>query len=203
MKNIVVPQLRVGVFGWNSGFQESNLYPDDLPDEWRLTYISNMVDVVVVPFDELMDADQDTVEGWEDDTHENIGFYISLHHSQLLSDPGFLENQVLKKIALLHDRLVGILLYEDCEIPHDLFSNIPLFQMADIATNDSLMESVISLRGGDGVALLHASQELIPMEMRTLVELLKKENLDTLIFIPGPGLSGNIENAETISSLLG
>lgn len=200
-KNVVVPQLRLGVFGWNDGFQESNIYPDDLPNEWRLTYISNMVDVVVIPFAELMAADQDTVEEWEDETHENLGFCISLPSSTMLLDSGCLGSEALRKLDLLQSRLVGILL--DGEPPHDLSSDIPILQITDMIVDDSLMESVISLQGGDGVALLHASRKLLPVEMRTLIELLKKHDLDTLIFLPGPGLGGNLENAETISSLLG
>jgi hypothetical protein len=41
------------------------------------------------------------------------------------------------------------------------------------------------------------------MVMRELLERLKEQQVDTLLFVPGAGLIANLANAETISALLG
>ena len=52
----MVPLLRVGTVGWGDpaeksaeledSFSESNYFPDDLPVDWRVSYISNEIDEI-------------------------------------------------------------------------------------------------------------------------------------------------------------
>jgi hypothetical protein len=60
-----------------------------------------------------------------------------------------------------------------------------------------------SLSVGGEVAIVEVQQELSPMVMRELLERLKEQQVDTLLFVPGAGLIANLANAETISALLG
>ncbi len=199
----VIPLLRLGLFGWRSGFSDSGIFPDDLPDDWRLTYLSNMVDRIVIPFETFNSADVDEIKEWEEDTHEQLGFFLSLSSSELSASSKVTEEEILKKLKLLQGKWLGVVLYGDDNFQYNFSSNIPVFRMVELSVDDPLMEVVVSLQGGDGVALLHASRELMPMEMRSLIELLKNQDIDTLIFVPAPGLGSNLDNAEVISSLLG
>lgn len=208
------PLLQLGLLGWSDGYQQSGFFPDDLPPEWRLTYLSNELDRVVIPAGALYDLNFKMVEEWVEDTHDRFGFYLlmpDLNPQQ--EDQLHLSQDLLQQLEPLGDRLVGILVGADRTVSdisllermlqREGRGRTPVCQLADLQPEGLSEEGVCSLQGGDGVALLHAERELTPMAMRRVVELLKREEIDVLLFEPSEGLRTNLQNVETISLLLG
>ncbi len=208
------PLLQLGLLGWGDGLQKSGFFPDDLPSEWRLTYLSNELDCVAVPLEGLHDLDPEMVEEWAEDTHDRFGFYLLLPgFNPRQEDQLHLFRNLLQQLEPLGEQLVGILVGADRTesdislLQHMLQregrSQVPLCQLTDLHPEGLSEEGICSLQGGDGVALLHAERELTPMAMRRVVELLRSEGVNTLLFVPAEGLRVNLQSAETISELLG
>jgi hypothetical protein len=60
--------------GWAPGPDDA--YPDDLPEDWRLTYLANLLDAVLVPAELWSEAVPATLEQWLRDTPDGFGFYL-------------------------------------------------------------------------------------------------------------------------------
>jgi hypothetical protein len=176
------PQLKLGTVGWESGFEQSGLYPEDLPQEWRLTYLSNECDRVAIPLARLDGVDEAAVEEWAEDTHAQFAFY-------LLAPSGATAAQIGRALAQLEplaERLLGVVRGEPCPL-----------QGAEAAAE------VVQLRVDGEVALVETDKALSPMALRQLIEQLNRAGVETLLFVPGSGLVANLANAETIAALLG
>lgn len=209
-----VPLLQLGLLGWSDGFRRSGFFPDDLPSEWRLTYLSNELDCVAVPAEALHGLNSEMVEEWAEDTHDQFGFYLFLADcNPRQGEQRYRFRGLLQQLEPLGDQLVGILVGADC-MASDIAllqrvlqgegrQELPVCRLAELHSDGLSVEGVCSLQGGNGVALLHAKRELTPMAMRRVVELLKREGIDTLLFVPAEGLRANLQNVETISTLLG
>lgn len=168
------PQLRLGTVGWNRGFEAAGFYPEDLPEEWRLTYLSNELDCVLIPAALLDSVDRETFEEWVEDTHERFGFYTEEGGKQ----PSWVSE-------LLGEQWLGNVSFE-------------------IVSDQALAaEGIDQLQIGNQVAVVEVAGELSPMAMRKLLERLKIDQVDTLLWQPGPGLVTNLSHAQTIAALLG
>ena len=175
------PLLRLGTLGWSEGFESAHFYPEDLPQEWRLSYLSNEVDRVVISAAEVLAADEEQIEEWEEDTHEQFGFLL-LYPSEDSLDP------LLQRLRPLGEKLVGT-------IEESALESLSI----DVASG----EEIGQLRGGSGVAILMPREVLSPAAVRATVEALRAQDMDTLLIAPSPGFTANLSNFETISSLLG
>lgn len=165
---------------------------------------------------DLLDrADAESIEGWAEDVHEQFGFFVAVQplESSFPSEHGEQLQRTLQKLEPLGEKLVGVMavaaagreepsqldgLRHECDQLGVMFS-----QVDDMLADYSLGEGVISLQGGDGVALLQATDELAPMVVRKVVEVLRERDIGTLFFTPGLGVVANLKTVETISSLLG
>ncbi|MBT8007729.1 MAG: DUF72 domain-containing protein [Gammaproteobacteria bacterium] len=186
------PQLKLGTIGWEQGFEADHFYPDDLPEDWRLTYLSNELDRVAIPVLALQGVDEETVEEWEEDTHEQFRFYLWATSSDTPSQVA----EALEQLSPLGEKLCAVL----SEQPLTLNFSTVLLQPQ---TLKETMGEIQLLSVGGEVAIVEAQQELSPMVMRELLERLKGQQVDTLLFVPEAGLIANLANAETISALLG
>ena len=84
---------------WNEGF-----YPDDLPEDWRLSYYSNEFRAVVVPASQWITVDPIELERWVEDAHEEFRFFLEVE--TLSSD----WNGLSQRAGLFRQQLSGILL---------------------------------------------------------------------------------------------
>lgn len=115
----MVPLLRVGTVGWGDpaeksaeledSFSESNYFPDDLPVDWRVSYISNEIDAVAILPAVIESVDADTVEEWEDDTLERFEFYLLPPDNLSDRDVELWLMQQQPKLELLGERWCGLL----------------------------------------------------------------------------------------------
>ncbi len=172
------PQLKLGTVGWEQGFEQSGFFPEDLPQDWRLTYLSNELDRVAIPLSVLEAVEPEAVEAWAEDVHEQFGFYL------LLPDEveGQRRERALRQLSPLEGQLLGGITVQPVTLEG--------------------VEGVCSLQCDGAVAVVETRGELSPMAMRRLIERLNELEADTLLFVPGSGLVANLANAETITSLL-
>jgi hypothetical protein len=64
--------------GWDSPDWIGAFYPDDLPEEWRLSYFANVFGAVLVPLDLWRGADPKVLVGWAADVPDGFGFYLEI-----------------------------------------------------------------------------------------------------------------------------
>lgn len=96
--------LLVAAHGWSHAAWCGSFYPDDLPEDWWLSFYSNEFRAVVVPAAEWTAVDTLVVERWVEDTHGEFRFYLEV--AELMPDwDGFAA-----RAGILGAQLGGILL---------------------------------------------------------------------------------------------
>jgi len=95
--------IRVGVCGWDQHHWQGVFFPDDLPDDWRLTYYANEFSAVLVPENEWRAADVDFAQ-WADDVPDDFKFYLL---TRSLSE----DDSIIK--SLLGDKFAGFVSADD------------------------------------------------------------------------------------------
>jgi len=92
--------LKLGCYGWNQAHWGGSYYPEDLPEDWRLSYYANDYGCVLVPADYCL---HDDIEDWLDEVHEAFRFYF-----EWPQDPA-LQAAVVSASEILQPQLGGIL----------------------------------------------------------------------------------------------
>ncbi|VAW62000.1 hypothetical protein MNBD_GAMMA08-2907 [hydrothermal vent metagenome] len=67
--------IRVGACEWDHPQWLSHFYPDDLPEDWRLTYYANVFSTVLVP-EAKWQAENVDFEQWAEDVPDSFRFYF-------------------------------------------------------------------------------------------------------------------------------
>lgn len=101
--------IGVAVDNWQSPLLDS-WYPEDVPEDWRLTYYANWSAAVVLQPAQWLHATQADVDEWLLQTHENFWFY------PLLDSADSLE-QLQAFIAMMAGRCGGVLLQTNVVLP--------------------------------------------------------------------------------------
>jgi uncharacterized protein YecE (DUF72 family) len=102
------PFIEIGALGWlHEGWQDQ-FYPDELPEDWQLSYYANEFRFVVIPCDQWMRAEQDEMEQWLDDVHDQFSFFAEINHASL--ETGRLQLEQL--LNVMGERFAG-LVYRD------------------------------------------------------------------------------------------
>jgi hypothetical protein len=81
--------------GWDAPPGDTSFYPDDLPEEWRLTYFSNELYSVLLPPALWGRADADLLTQWAADVPVSFAFYLGI------DDP----NPTVSDRAVIQERL--------------------------------------------------------------------------------------------------
>lgn len=88
--------------GWAPGVGDEDFYPPDLPEDWRLSYFSNLYHAVLVPEWQWRGANGAQLRAWVEDTPARFRFFLEI------DDPG--SQSVLERVSLrLGERLGGVL----------------------------------------------------------------------------------------------
>lgn len=94
----------VAARGWSHPTWVEGFYPEDLPEDWQLSYYSNEFRAVVVPAEIFAAVDPLEVERWVEDTSEDFLFYLEV-------EDVFMDwAQFAEVIKPLGSQLAGILL---------------------------------------------------------------------------------------------
>ena len=73
---MTVPRMIVGACGWDHDGWSGTFYPDDLPQEWRLSYYANEFSGVLIPSAVWGSGGEALWGGWQDDVPEDFLFYL-------------------------------------------------------------------------------------------------------------------------------
>ena len=68
--------LKIGARGWRHSQWSGSYYPDDLPEEWQLTYYANNFGVVLVPSEYWIPSKGYDSEEWSEAVSDNFRFYL-------------------------------------------------------------------------------------------------------------------------------
>jgi hypothetical protein len=97
-------EIIVSARGWSHPSWHGTFYPDDLPEDWRLSYYGNEFRAVVVPASEWIGLDTVEIERWAEDVSEEFLFYLEIE------DPLTDWEQTAEVLKPLGDQLGGFLL---------------------------------------------------------------------------------------------
>jgi len=99
----IMDNLRIGSYGWKHKAWQDSFYPEDLPEDWQLTYYANEYSSVLIPTHYLL-GDECDIEQWQDDVPDAFRFYLQWPETEVDDD------SVLKKLPLFGDQLAGVLI---------------------------------------------------------------------------------------------
>jgi len=106
MQKQVQCDILIGATGWNHPAWVGSYYPEDLPEDWRLSYYSNELNTVLVPESDWTNKNRDDIEEWIDETHDEFIFYFELSLSSCLKIPH--EQSLASIIRSLNNDLAQI-----------------------------------------------------------------------------------------------
>ena len=105
--------LEVGACGWQHSSWDTNFYPEDLPEDWRLDYYSHNYNVLLMPVADWQSASVDDVEQWLSDVKSNFDFFLSINEM-----PNAAQLKQLEMLqSMLTDKLAGIVWQYSCDYP--------------------------------------------------------------------------------------
>jgi len=147
-------------------------YPDDVPQEWQLTWYANFCMAVVVPPDRWLEADPDLIAQWCEQTQSNFWFYLLCDTSEQVSQAVELSRAFSVKFAGL--LLSEGIMFSDC--------NVTMLQFGSTAlrcTEDDLRSARVQINswlatfsGDHGLIVLDGSIASQIKEVQTLLELM-------------------------------
>lgn len=70
--------IALGTWGWRHASWQGGFYPDDLPDEWHLTFYSNEFDALGLDASAWLEPPLDELAAWVADTREGFRLYAEL-----------------------------------------------------------------------------------------------------------------------------
>lgn len=69
--------INLGAYGWKHTGWKGSFYPDDLPEDWQLTYYSNVFSSVLVPVEYWCGEVVPDCEEWLESVHDDFRFHIA------------------------------------------------------------------------------------------------------------------------------
>ncbi len=145
--------IRVGACDWDHAHWQGDFYPDDLPQDWRLSYYANEFSTVLVP-EARWRAEGVDFEQWAEDVHEGFRFYFltadrSADETQIKSClgaafAGFVQPEN-DSVALINFETKKLrewkdwLLQTDCEAVFLMDENLAVKQLAEFRSLIELM----------------------------------------------------------------
>ena len=127
---MTINNLKVGARGWRHERWLTSYYPDDLPEDWQLTYYANDFEVVIVPQAYWTPSKGYPVGDWQEAVGENFRFY--LEYPPLDSDEEIkcFQNQCIE----LGDLLGGIVVAEGFNVDKVVLS-CPVIDISSVGTS--------------------------------------------------------------------
>ena len=144
-----VNSLLVGAYGWKHGSWNDGFYPEDLPQDWQLTYYANEFSTVLVPASYYLDEDFD-IEDLVEDVPEEFVFYLEYPEDESLK-PRFIS--ICEKCG---DYLAGIVSQQNI----NMNAAVPVYLCGNgISTGQQVW--VPGSNSSSGVAMLTLGEESV------------------------------------------
>lgn len=138
--------INLGAYGWRHANWLNVFYPEDLPEEWQLTYYSNVFNTVLVPVDYWQTSTRIDCQDWLDSVHENFQFFVEVSAGmfEFISLAEFLD--CLKS---LRPQLSALILLEEKQrisqsVNNQLFSLLNSLEIDLFVSNPKLVSPVFS-----------------------------------------------------------
>ncbi|RDH83252.1 MAG: hypothetical protein DIZ78_14735 [endosymbiont of Escarpia spicata] len=177
------PVFHILAVGWDHSAWQGGFYPDDLPEDWRLTYYANEVPMAL-----WCKADEAQVESWIDDVEEGFRFYLALAGGGC--DPVAVAN-------LLGDNLGGVVV--DSVVETTRTGNIPRFTLATKGQQLSEKVSPAYRLAAESLGDLRAQRALLESLAGQV-----PEGADVLLFIEGERMDmAVLKDLRQLAQLLG
>lgn len=136
--------LTIGARGWKHPHWMGSYYPDDLPEDWQLSYYANDFNAVLVPSEYWDRARGYDLEQWAEAVSDNFRFYFEC---PLLE--GDAEIQSFKsQCILIGDHLGGVIVSDDADT-NALDLNCPVVRepsLRDKTLSIGLLEPIDDIR---------------------------------------------------------
>ena len=115
--------ILVGSRGWQQEHWSGDFYPQDLPEDWRLSYYANEFPAVLVPALSWQAAGAE-LEDWSDEVHEEFRFYL-----QRDNEP----SADIKKLGILAKQQLGPQFAGFVEFENELNNDVMLDRTCSVA----------------------------------------------------------------------
>ena len=99
-------EVLVGARGWEHEAWTGRFYPEDLPEDWRLTYYANAFRSVLVPAERLASMPRDDLRRWPDEVPEDFVFYLEISRYLMA---GMDSSRFMSLVDALGEGIGGIL----------------------------------------------------------------------------------------------
>ncbi len=206
-----VYQLRIGTTDWE---EIPQFYPDDLPEEWRLTYYANEHTIVEIPEERWRNADPETLEEWGDDVHERFQFVVpftpnpSVPWEELEIQCSTLQT----KLESIADRIATVRIIgrehpkqtiTRCwkELPLAFPAN-PVSSANETENTQNRWKTIQNLQFWDHLATVEIPEIADPKELRELIELIQQQSISILLLTANRAAPDNIRQVEIITALI-
>ena len=184
--------------GWERITDSTELYPDDLPAEWRLSYFANALGAVYLPVADWADRPEEALADWHDDVHSGFQFFL-----ESPSAPEEMKQAVPRARRALGNRLAGLIFDVPPRSPRADDEPRRWHRVPDV---DALASAQVSSAAhGEGLALqLPASADEHPRTIRQRLEALRRHcGPVPLLLVLEPPCAGTVLRWRTIAELLG
>jgi hypothetical protein len=106
--------------GWWGLADAAAFYPDDLPDDWRLSYFANEYMAVYLPLQAWQAEPSAVLEGWQADVHAGFGFFLEWPYA---ADEAVDTAPILRAADALGDGLAALVQWgKDASAPGALWT---------------------------------------------------------------------------------
>jgi len=219
-----LPHILVGCEGEYRD-PKAAFYPEDIPEDWRLSFYSTSFTALLLDAEHLLDAPLDVVAGWSKDVQATFRFLIVIHAH--FSDEA--RESLRLRLQALGEHLGGLVFFARdhalAEIPArvaDLGGKVPVFVHVESAPQWSQvlghgyfpcwrsLAEVQALPAGQALMhglLLLAEADREPRQLRALLEAmdghLERQGSGYLIYAEPQPEAQVMQNGVTLCELLG
>lgn len=189
--------LELAACGWSPADWQRIFYPEDLPEDWRVSYYANEFACVLLPAT-VWENPSIQAAFWQAEVQPDFRFYLEI-------TPQLLQGEHWQKVRgavekYLSPRVEGVLLTADAAeaLPPDWQTNFPVHVQQ---SNDWL--AVMPVNGKVQTGVLRANQPLAPQALRQIFEHLQIQagHPDVILFLDVPW--GTVEHLRLMQQLYG
>lgn len=189
--------LELAAYGWNPADWERMFYPEDLPEDWRISYYANEFGCVLLPAEDwkspLMEA-----AFWQAEVSPDFRFYLEITLPLLQAEHWPQVCGAVEKY--LAPQVKGLLLTKEVveHLPENWRNDFLLHVQQ---SNECLTLMPVGAESQTG--LLREQQPLSPQALRTIFECLQAqtEHSDVTLFLDVPW--GTVEQFRLMQQLYG
>jgi len=179
--------IHVGACNWQHNAWSGSFYPEDLPEEWRLTYYANEFHTVLVPVSVAKNLNKEKIQEFCDDVGDEFKFFYAVDDK--LGSTAF-SNVALTEI--------------DCSFVAVNFTQ----SKTKMIFNDVVIEQAQVIRAfemSEEISVLRVTSEDVinPKAGRQLIEKVCADfNQHETVYLFLDGHLNNIESLKMISSII-